>query len=129
MRRHSPAFYDDMVSYEPTARFYRRNSETAARRVHELIEDGVQAGEFRNVNGTFAARVVAVAFDAVQSGDLLRLPGYPPETHSPNSATSSSTASDPTSDLTTGPTSAGVTGYMVKHRRFNTLEVDQRVHW
>jgi hypothetical protein len=39
MRRHSPAFYDDMVSYETTARIYRRNSETAARRVHEMIDD------------------------------------------------------------------------------------------
>jgi AcrR family transcriptional regulator len=71
MRRHSPAFYDDMVSYEPTARIYRRNSETAARRVHQMIDDGVQAGSFRNVNGPFAAQVVALAIDAVQSGDLL----------------------------------------------------------
>ena len=75
MRRHSPAFYDDMVSYEPTARIYRRNSETAARRVQELIDDGVQAGAFRNVNGPFAAQVVAVTIDAVQSGELLRTTG------------------------------------------------------
>jgi AcrR family transcriptional regulator len=75
MRRHSPAFYDDMVSYEPTARIYRRNSETAARRVHEMIDDGVRAGAFRNVNGPFAAQVVAVTIDAVQSGDLLRTTG------------------------------------------------------
>jgi AcrR family transcriptional regulator len=71
MRRHSPAFYDDMVNYEPTARIYRKNSATAARRVHELIDDGVRAGAFRNVNGTFAAQVVAVAIDALQSGALL----------------------------------------------------------
>lgn len=75
MRRHSPAFYDDMVSYEPTARIYRRNSEAAARRVHEMIDGGVQAGAFRNVNGPFAAQVVAVTIDAVQSGDLLRTTG------------------------------------------------------
>jgi len=75
MRRHSAAFYDDMVSYEPTARIYRRNSETAARRVHEMIDAGVQAGAFRNVNGPFAAQVVAITIDAVQSGELLRTTG------------------------------------------------------
>ncbi|MET7924811.1 TetR/AcrR family transcriptional regulator [Streptomyces sp. NPDC005349] len=75
MRRHSPAFYDDMVSYAPTARLYRRNSDAAARRVHELIDEGVRAGNFRNLNGTFAAHVVAVAIDALQSGQLLESTG------------------------------------------------------
>lgn len=75
MRRHSPAFYDDMVSYAPTARIYRRNSDAAARRVHELIDEGVHAGAFRTLNGTFAAHVVAVAIDALQSGALLRSTG------------------------------------------------------
>jgi AcrR family transcriptional regulator len=75
MRRHSPAFYDDMVSYAPTARIYRRNSDAAARRVHELIDEGVEAGAFRDLNGTFAAQVVAVAIDALQSGALLRSTG------------------------------------------------------
>lgn len=75
MRRHSPAFYDDMVSYAPTARLYRRNSDAAARRVHELIDEGVRAGDFRNLNGTFAAHVVAVAIDALQSGLLLESTG------------------------------------------------------
>ncbi|MGY1901100.1 TetR/AcrR family transcriptional regulator [Nocardia gipuzkoensis] len=78
MRRHSPAFYDDMISYEPTARIYRKNSEAAARRVHELIDDGVRAGTFRDVNGTFAAQVVAVTIDAIQSGALLPTTGLSP---------------------------------------------------
>jgi AcrR family transcriptional regulator len=75
MRRHSPAFYDDMVSYAPTARIYRRNSDVAARRVHELIDEGVRAGAFRDLNGTFAAQVVAVVIDALQSGALLQSTG------------------------------------------------------
>ncbi|WP_024799693.1 TetR/AcrR family transcriptional regulator [Nocardia sp. BMG51109] len=78
MHRHSPAFYDDMVSYAPTARIYRRNSDAAARRVHELIDEGVRAGAFRNLNGTFAAHVVAVAIDALQSGALLDATGLSP---------------------------------------------------
>jgi len=75
MRRHSAAFYDDMVSYAPTARIYRRNSDTAARRVQELIDEGARAGAFRELNGTFAAQIVAVAIDALQSGVLLRSTG------------------------------------------------------
>ncbi|MEU5318553.1 TetR/AcrR family transcriptional regulator [Streptomyces sp. NPDC021056] len=75
MRRHSLAFYDDMVGYEPTAQIYRKNSAAAARRVHELIEEGVQAGVFRALNGHFAAQVVAVTIDAVQSGILLERTG------------------------------------------------------
>ncbi|MET7647934.1 TetR/AcrR family transcriptional regulator [Streptomyces sp. NPDC005426] len=75
VRRHSHAFYDDMVGYEPTAHIYRKNSDAAARRVQELIEDGVRAGVFRAVNGHFAAQVVAVAIDAVQSGALLESAG------------------------------------------------------
>jgi AcrR family transcriptional regulator len=75
MRLHSPAFYDDMVNYEPTARIYRKNSDAAARRVHEMIDDGIRAGALRDVNGTFAAQVVALTIDAVQSGALLRSTG------------------------------------------------------
>jgi hypothetical protein len=44
-------------------------------RSRELIDDGVQAGAFRNVNVPFAAQAVAVTIDAVQSGDLLRTTG------------------------------------------------------
>lgn len=72
MRRQLPAFYDDMVSYEPTARIYRKNSDAAASRVHEMIDDGVRAGAFRDGGGIFAAQVVAIVIDAVQSGSLLR---------------------------------------------------------
>ncbi|MFC3961488.1 TetR/AcrR family transcriptional regulator [Nocardia jiangsuensis] len=75
MRRHSPAFYDDMVAYPPTARLYRRNSDAAARRVGELIDEGVRAKAFRDLNGTFAAHVVAVTIDALQSGALLDATG------------------------------------------------------
>ncbi|WP_158854217.1 TetR/AcrR family transcriptional regulator [Saccharothrix deserti] len=75
MRLHSPALYDDMVSYEPTARIYRKNSDAAARRVQEMIDEGIRAGVFRDVDGTFAAQVVAIAIDAVQSGALLQSTG------------------------------------------------------
>ena len=75
MRNQSPAFYADMVSYAPTARIYRKNSDVAARRVREMIDYGVRAGVFRDINGNFAAQVVAVAIDAVQSGAIIEATG------------------------------------------------------
>jgi hypothetical protein len=36
-----------------------------------MIDDGIKAGALRDVNGTFAAQVVALTIDAVQSGALL----------------------------------------------------------
>jgi AcrR family transcriptional regulator len=71
MRRHSPAFYRDMVEFPPTADVYRRNSQAAAHRVRELIDDGVSVSGFRRVDGRFAAQLVALAIDGIQSGELL----------------------------------------------------------
>jgi hypothetical protein len=75
MARCGPAFYADMVSFAPTAEIYRRNSDAAARRVHELIEDGVRSGKLRATNGRFAAQLIAMAIDGVQSGALLESTG------------------------------------------------------
>lgn len=75
MRRQSQDFYFDMVGYGPTAEIYQYNSDTAARRVRQLIEDGVRQGVFRPFDGAFAAQLVALAIDAVQSGALLRATG------------------------------------------------------
>jgi hypothetical protein len=78
MRLHSPAFYDDMVNYEPTARIYRKNSGAAARRVHEMIDDGIRAGALRDVNGTFAAQVVALTVDVEAPAPTTVLPRSAP---------------------------------------------------
>lgn len=68
----SPRFYEDMVGYEPTARVYSDNAAVAAKRVRELIADGVQAGHFRPVHGVFASQLVALAIEGIHSGELLR---------------------------------------------------------
>lgn len=75
MRRNSAPFYADMVSYAPTAQIYARNTARAAERIQEMIDDGVRAGAFRAANGAFAAQVVALAIEAVQSGTLLERTG------------------------------------------------------
>ncbi|WP_174187254.1 TetR/AcrR family transcriptional regulator [Nocardia barduliensis] len=71
MRRNSPAFYDDMVAFAPTAEIYARNTARAAARVRELIDEGIAAGQFRPTDGNFAAHLVALAIEGVQSGLLL----------------------------------------------------------
>ncbi len=75
MRRNSPDFYRDMVGYQPTAAIYRLNSDAAARRVRELIDEGVAAGAFTPGYANFASHAVAVLIDGVQSGRLLDATG------------------------------------------------------
>ncbi|MQY18974.1 TetR/AcrR family transcriptional regulator [Nocardia macrotermitis] len=76
MRSQSQAFYADMVGFGPTAAIYRQNSDTAARRVREMIEDGVRQDVFREVDGAFAAQLITLAIDGIQSGVLLRSTGF-----------------------------------------------------
>lgn len=75
MRRNSQAFYDDMVAFAPTARVYAHNTQRAAERVRELIEEGISSGDFRATDGNFAAQLVALAIEGVQSGVLLERTG------------------------------------------------------
>lgn len=75
MSRNSPAFYTDMVSYPPTERIYRINSDAAAARVRVLIDEGVTAGVFTSRHADFAAHAVALLVDGVHSGRLLEATG------------------------------------------------------
>jgi AcrR family transcriptional regulator len=75
MSRCSPSFYADMVGYAPTAAIYSANSAAAARRVRELIDAGISAGTLRPVDGAFAAQLIALAIQGVQSGVLLTSTG------------------------------------------------------
>ena len=75
MERCAPVFYADMNEFEPTAAIYRSNSKAAARRVEELITAGIEAKALRAVNGAFAADLIALAIEGVQSGVLLRRTG------------------------------------------------------
>lgn len=71
MRRQSAAFYADMLAFPPAAEVYQANADLAARRVGELIDDGVRRGEFRALDGTFVARLVGLGIRGVQTGSLL----------------------------------------------------------
>lgn len=75
MHRNSYAFYDDMVAYAPTAAIYRVNSQAAAQRVREMIEEGVHDGSFRRADAALAGLTVVYLMDGVQSGEVLDATG------------------------------------------------------
>lgn len=63
----SARFFDDMAAFPPAAAVYARNTRAAARRVGELIAEGVDAGAFRrDVPVSFAAEVITSTMVAVQ---------------------------------------------------------------
>lgn len=63
----SARFVDDMAAFAPAAEVYARNTEAAARRVGELIAEGVAAGAFRrDVPVSFAAEVITATMVGIQ---------------------------------------------------------------
>lgn len=63
----SARFVDDMAAFPPAAEVYARNTEAAARRVGELIAEGVAAGAFRrDVPVSFAAEVITATMVGIQ---------------------------------------------------------------
>lgn len=72
MRRMSSECYEDMVTHDSTRDIYAINSAAAARRVRELIREGVDAGRFRPVHTEFIGEAVGLLIDGIQHGELLR---------------------------------------------------------
>lgn len=62
----SARFFDDMAAFPPAAEVYARNTEAAARRVGDLIGEGVETGVFRDVPVSFAAEMVTSTMVAIQ---------------------------------------------------------------
>jgi AcrR family transcriptional regulator len=64
----SPQFMADLDAFAPAREVYETNTRIAARRVQELIAEGVAAGEFRDVHAAFAAEVAATMMVRIQQG-------------------------------------------------------------
>jgi AcrR family transcriptional regulator len=75
MRRMSPGCYDDMTAFEPTDEIYRLNANASARRVRELIHEGVSAGSFREVRTEFVAEAITLLIEGIMHGQLLERTG------------------------------------------------------
>lgn len=66
----SREFHEDVAAFPPTREIYQRNTEAAAQRVRELIDDGRRAGAFRNVPTAFIAEVITATMQRITSGEI-----------------------------------------------------------
>ncbi|AQT79866.1 TetR family transcriptional regulator [Mycolicibacterium litorale] len=64
----SAAFMADLEAFQPAREVYEQNTAIAARRVGQLIAEGVAAGEFRDVHAAFAADLAAAMMVRIQQG-------------------------------------------------------------
>jgi hypothetical protein len=62
----SAQFFDDVAAFAPAAEVYERNTRAAARRVQELVAEGVAVGAFRDVHTGFVADVVTSTMVRIQ---------------------------------------------------------------
>lgn len=62
----SDQFMVDLDAFAPGRAVYEQNTRIAARRVQELIAEGVAAGDFRDVHAAFAADLVATVMVRIQ---------------------------------------------------------------
>lgn len=62
----SPRFFTDLAEFPPAGEVYERNTRIAARRVTELIDEGVTHGAFRQVNPAFVADTVTSVMVRIQ---------------------------------------------------------------
>ena len=71
----SEQFMTDLDGFAPARAVYEQNTGIAARRVRELIAEGVAAGDFRDVHAAFAADLVAAAMVRIQQRVVRRNTG------------------------------------------------------
>lgn len=71
----SSTFMTDLHGYAPTRELYERNTAAAARRVGELIDEGVRAGEFRDVHAAFAGDLTATMMSRIQRREVAEATG------------------------------------------------------
>jgi AcrR family transcriptional regulator len=66
LRPASAEFMDDVAGFAPTREIYERNTAIAAQRVRELILDGIESKDFRDVPTAFIAEVVSSVMVRIQ---------------------------------------------------------------
>jgi AcrR family transcriptional regulator len=71
----SEQFMSDLDAFPPAREVYQTNTQIAARRVRELIEEGVAAGEFRGIHAAFAAELTATTMARIQQGAIRQRTG------------------------------------------------------
>jgi AcrR family transcriptional regulator len=71
----SPRFVEDVAAFPPAAEVYARNTRAAARRVQQLVDEGVAAGVFRDVHTGFVADVVTSVMVRIQQRQVAAATG------------------------------------------------------
>lgn len=66
----SPTFMRDLASSPVARRVYETNTRAATRKIAELMERGVAAGEFRPLNVALTAHLVEVMLEHIQRGEI-----------------------------------------------------------
>ena len=66
---------EEIFFHPATRRVYEHNTELAATRVRQLIDDGTASGAFRAVHGAFVADSVAAIMSRIQTGAVLAATG------------------------------------------------------
>lgn len=77
LRPASSAFAHDLGAHPAARAAYEKNTRIAARRVAELLSEGVAEDAFRAVHAAFVADVVATTMTRIQSGEIHRTTGLP----------------------------------------------------
>ncbi|MDR3664123.1 MAG: TetR/AcrR family transcriptional regulator [Mycobacterium sp.] len=62
----SDQFMADLDAFAPARGVYEKNTQIAARRVQEMIAEGVESGEFRDVHAAFAADLASTMMVRIQ---------------------------------------------------------------
>ena len=71
----SARFFDDVAGFPPAAEVYERNTRAAARRMQQLVDEGVAAGAFRHVHAGFVADVVTAVMVRIQQRQVAAATG------------------------------------------------------
>ena len=71
----SEQFYADLAAFAPANEVYQENTLVAARRVQELVAEGVAAGALRPVNAAFVGAAVARVMTGIQDGTIKEATG------------------------------------------------------
>lgn len=70
MRPASGRFFEDLAAHPDVRDLYGRNQQIAGERLAKLISDGVESGDFRPVDATFVADLIAAETIRIQAGEV-----------------------------------------------------------
>jgi AcrR family transcriptional regulator len=66
----APAFFADVAAHPPARAIYETNTRLAARRVQDLVLEGVRAGRMRDLDAAFVGAAVEQVMTAIHRGDI-----------------------------------------------------------